>query len=132
MDNITVSHTALIACLLEMGELMLDCGAEISRVEDTLRRLGAAYGAQRTEVFVIPSIISISLDFPESEVLTETRRIRSRPSPPTGRTRRTSSSTASPAWPTATGRGRTAPTTPSAARRFASRSSTARLARSTN
>ncbi len=67
----------LLGCLLDMGELLLDCGAEISRVEDTLCRLGAAYGAERTEVFVIPSIISISLDFPDGEVPTETRRIRS-------------------------------------------------------
>ncbi|MBQ6464949.1 MAG: threonine/serine exporter family protein [Oscillospiraceae bacterium] len=68
---------ALLACLLEMGELLLDCGAEVSRVEDTIRRLGRAYGAERLDVFVIPSIISIGLVFPGCEALTETRRIRS-------------------------------------------------------
>ena len=47
----------LLDSMLEMGELLLDCGAEVSRVEDTLSRLGAAYGAERTDVFVIPSII---------------------------------------------------------------------------
>ena len=63
--------------MLEMGDLLLDSGAEISRVEDTLSRVGLAYGAQRMDVFVIPSIISISMEFPDDESLTETRRIHS-------------------------------------------------------
>lgn len=67
----------LLDCMLEMGELLLDSGAEISRVEDTLERMGKAYGAHRTDVFVIPSLISITLNFPEEEPVTETRRIRS-------------------------------------------------------
>ena len=67
----------LLDCMLEMGELLLDCGAEISRVEDTLTRVGTAYGAKRTDVFVIPSLISITLNYPEKEPVTETRRIHS-------------------------------------------------------
>ena len=70
-------HSDLIACLLEMGELLLDCGAEISRTEDTLQRLGHAYGAERMDVFVIPSLISVTLSFPEGGSITETRRVRS-------------------------------------------------------
>ena len=63
--------------LLEMGDLLLDSGAEISRVEDTLSRMGKAYGGERMNVFVIPSLISISISFPGSDAITETRRIRS-------------------------------------------------------
>jgi Uncharacterized conserved protein len=77
MDNVAVSHSELISCRLQMGELLLDCGAEISRIEDTLQRLGRAYGAERMEIFVIPSLISITLSFPGNEAVTETRRIRS-------------------------------------------------------
>ena len=77
MESETASHSALIACLLEMGELLLGCGAEISRIEDTLQRLGKAYGAERMDVFVIPSLISVTLSFPGNEAVTETRRIRS-------------------------------------------------------
>ena len=69
-------NTRLLDCLLEMGVLLLDCGAEVSRVEDTLGRLGKVYGAERTDTFVIPSMISMSLAF-LSETLTETRRINS-------------------------------------------------------
>ena len=67
----------LLDCMLEMGDLLLDCGAEITRVEDTLSRMGRAYGASRADVFVIPSLISITLNFPETEPVTETRRITS-------------------------------------------------------
>ena len=67
----------LLDCLLEMGELLLDCGAEISRVEDTLNRMGKAYGANRVDVFAIPSLVSITLNFPETIPVTETRRISS-------------------------------------------------------
>ena len=77
MDLTRSEQGFLLDCMLEMGELLLDCGAEISRIEDTLARLGASYGAERTDVFVIPSIISISMEFPGEKALTETRRIHS-------------------------------------------------------
>lgn len=57
-----------------MGEMLLESGAEISRVEDTIVRMGQAYGAVRTEVFVITSIISLTMEFGDGYVATETRR----------------------------------------------------------
>ena len=68
-------QTELMDCLLDMGQMLLECGAEISRVEDTLSRMAKAYGCIRVDVFVITSIISLSLEFPREEALTETRRI---------------------------------------------------------
>ena len=68
-------QTELIDCLLDMGLLLLKCGAEISRVEDTVSRMAKAYGCIRVDVFVITSIISLSIEFPDKEVLTDTRRI---------------------------------------------------------
>ena len=65
----------LADCLLDMGALLLDCGAEISRVEDTLGRMGRAYGALHVDAFVITSIISLSMEFSNEESVTETRRI---------------------------------------------------------
>ena len=41
--------------ILIMGELMQTCGAEVFRVEDTLARMGKAYGVERMNVFVITS-----------------------------------------------------------------------------
>ena len=65
----------LLDCILDLGALLLDCGAEISRVEDTLSRIGRAYGSKETDVFVITSIISLTMEFPGHEAVTETRRI---------------------------------------------------------
>lgn len=61
--------------LLDMGEEMLLCGAEIHRVEDTLTRMGKAYGATNMNVFVITSVIMITAVFDDHFELTSTRRI---------------------------------------------------------
>ena len=63
--------------LLEMGEALLGSGAEIYRAEDTLNRMGYAYGAAAMNVFVIPSSIVITMEMPDGRMLTQTRRIRS-------------------------------------------------------
>ena len=65
----------LLDCLLEAGQLMLESGAEISRVEDTLMRIGKAYGARHVDAFVITSIISLSIEFSGTDFVSETRRI---------------------------------------------------------
>ena len=70
-------QSRLLNSLMEMGDLMLDAGAEIGRVEETLSRMGAAYGAERTDVFVITSVIVMTMEFPECEPVTEMRRINS-------------------------------------------------------
>ena len=76
MESLTKKEQSLLLdCVLDMGELLLDAGAEVSRVEDTLSRLGRAYGAMRMDVFVITSIISMTIEFPGEEPVTETRRI---------------------------------------------------------
>ena len=60
---------------LNLGEMMLRVGAEIKRVEDTLMRMGAAYGAEKMNVFVITSSIVVTMAFPDGRELTQTRRI---------------------------------------------------------
>ena len=69
------NQTELAECLLDMGALLLDCGAEISRVEETLMRMGRAYGARHVDVFAITSIITLTMEFADEDVITETRRI---------------------------------------------------------
>ncbi|MCQ2448432.1 MAG: threonine/serine exporter family protein, partial [Oscillibacter sp.] len=67
----------VLSQLLNTAELMLSCGAEINRVEDTVTRIGTAYGASQINVFVITSSAVITILFPDREPLTQTRRIRS-------------------------------------------------------
>lgn len=67
----------LLDCLLEAGQLLLESGAEISRIEDTITRIGKAYGARQVDAFVITSLISLSLEFSGTDFVSETRRIHS-------------------------------------------------------
>ena len=42
---------------MTIGEQLLISGAEVGRVEDTIRRICLAYGAERVDVFSITSSI---------------------------------------------------------------------------
>ena len=61
--------------ILNMGEMLLNAGAEIKRVEQTINRLGKAYGAERMDVFAITSSIVVTMSFPDGTEITQTRRI---------------------------------------------------------
>ena len=65
----------LLTCALDIGEQMLISGAEIGRVEDTVRHICSAYGFSRTDVFTITSSIVVSAEDPEHHFVTQTRRI---------------------------------------------------------
>ena len=60
---------------LNIGERMLQCGAEVNRVEDSLRRILKAHGAQRADVFTITSSIVVTIYAPSFGVVTQTRRV---------------------------------------------------------
>ena len=66
----------LLNVLIQMGEALQNSGAEIYRVEDTLNRIGYAYGAEEMNVFVITSSIIITMKMPGKEPLTQTRRLK--------------------------------------------------------
>lgn len=71
----TNTENRLLQLLLETGERLMASGAEVKRVEDTLERIGVAYGAERMNVFVITSSIVITLERSDGTLLTHTRRI---------------------------------------------------------
>jgi len=62
--------------LMNMGVCMLSNGAEVKRVEETLTRMGLAYGAERMDVFVITSCIFCTMVMKDGKILSQTRRIR--------------------------------------------------------
>lgn len=73
-----MNQNGLLSGMLDIGEEMLRCGAEISRVEDTVERIGLAYGLMRVDVFTITSSIVVTARFSAEDTLTQTRRIRTR------------------------------------------------------
>ncbi len=72
------STDGLMTCIMDMGELLLTSGAEVVRVEDTIRRLCTAYGFARVDVFSITSSIVVTVQDKDGQVFTQTRRISAR------------------------------------------------------
>lgn len=69
---------ALLACILDMGEMLLKSGAEVMRVEDTISRLCKVYNFTKYDVFTITSSIVLTVRTPGGRTLTQTRRIKAR------------------------------------------------------
>ena len=65
----------LVSGALDLGEELLISGAEIARVEDTIKRVCMAYGAESVDVFSITSSVILTADFGERGSITQTRRI---------------------------------------------------------
>lgn len=65
----------LVGRILDIGERLLESGAEVGRVEDTMQRIGLAYGFDRIDVFTITSSIYMTAGF-GGDSRTETRRIK--------------------------------------------------------
>lgn len=66
---------SIFECAMQIGDMMLSNGAEVYRVEDTIQRICLAYGAERADVFAIPTSIVATATFGESNAFTLTRRI---------------------------------------------------------
>lgn len=69
------AEKALYAAM-DVGEAILEYGGEVSRVEDSIRRICTAYGFTRTDVFCITSSIVATAFYGEHESCTAARRIR--------------------------------------------------------
>ncbi len=66
----------LVSIVVLAGELLLTCGAEMYRVEETIERMGLAAGFVQVEGFGTPTGLFISLHAPDGRVYTRVRRIR--------------------------------------------------------
>lgn len=71
----TVDYDELLNFATEMGFRLQVCGAEIYRVEESVQRILAAYGAPTGEVFAIPNCLIVSVTDPNGRPLTRIRRI---------------------------------------------------------
>ena len=69
----TVVEKELLPCMLRIGEALVVAGADVNHVERLLRQIGCAYGAKRTDVFVIPSCIFATMTLPDNTQFTQTR-----------------------------------------------------------
>ena len=70
----------LVRQLLNIGEAMYKAGGEISRIEDSLYRLGKRYGALHFSVYALTSILFVTAEFPGDYSISQSRRITERES----------------------------------------------------
>lgn len=73
-----LDYHRLLNCSLRLGTLLLENGAEIYRVEESILRMLSAYGVRKIEVFAIPAMIIVSFETSEYKTLTKLKRIKSR------------------------------------------------------
>lgn len=69
-----MNYKKLLDIVTGIGREMLICGAEVSRVEDTMSRICKAYNVDEVDVFTITSSIVITIKRGE-EIHTQTKRI---------------------------------------------------------
>ena len=74
-DNPEAYGHHLLQCAIMIGSNMLMTGAEIHRVEDTVKRICLAYGAEEAEVFSITYTIIVTVSSKDFGILTQTKRI---------------------------------------------------------
>lgn len=65
----------ILSIALDIGEEMLKCGAEISKVEESMQIICKSYGVKYMETFAMNSLIVVTLRR-NDESVTESRRIR--------------------------------------------------------
>ncbi len=71
-----MNYEQLLAVSADLGYLLLQNGAEIYRVEETIDRILTAYGVSEKEIFAIPSFIVVTITTPEGHCITKTKRLR--------------------------------------------------------
>ena len=64
----------ILSCAVEIGTKILEYGASVTYVEEAIKRICAAYGVQRSDVFVITSTIIVTI-CKDDETFTQTSRI---------------------------------------------------------
>lgn len=70
-----MDYNRLLAAASQLGYGLLESGAEIYRVEESIQRLLHAYGVTQADPFVIPNCIIVSFVTPEGQAMTQVRRM---------------------------------------------------------
>ena len=70
-----INSEKVLAFALDLGKSMVECGAEINRVEETVKHVCFAYGMKSINVFSIVSMIYATIIDSEGKTHTQMRRI---------------------------------------------------------
>lgn len=73
-----MTNDELIDASTSIGYLLLENGAEIFRVEESIRRILQAYGVPEADVFAITSFVAVTITNSDKHSTTKTKRVYSR------------------------------------------------------
>lgn len=73
-----LDYDRLLQSILDIGEEMVVAGAEVGRVEDSIRRMLEAYGCdpERINCFIITSNMQVTMVAPDGKIITQIRQIK--------------------------------------------------------
>ena len=57
----SLDHSKFVKLTLDIADHMLACGSEVSRIEESVSRICAAYGAVKCDVFCITSVVIVTV-----------------------------------------------------------------------
>ncbi len=78
-EQILEAQRSCMETLQMAGQLIVENGGEIFRVEETITRMGRAFGLQEVEAFAVPSGMFISYRLCDGDVESSVKRLRSGP-----------------------------------------------------
>ena len=67
-------RTKFIKLVIDLSEHIYSCGGEVNWIEETVQRICGKYGAKKTDVFCITSVIIVTTIWDDGEIITQTRR----------------------------------------------------------
>ena len=70
-----MDYKQILKVILDIGEQMINSGAEIGRVEDSMYRLCRSYGFIRVNCWVISSNIQATVETPDGDIFTQIRHV---------------------------------------------------------
>lgn len=62
VENMNSYDKRVLDLSLKAGSVLLECGAEISRVEETIRRIGKSYGVSSTSPFILSNGVFLTAE----------------------------------------------------------------------
>ncbi|MBE6774196.1 MAG: threonine/serine exporter family protein [Clostridia bacterium] len=74
-SNLPENSEKILSLALDLGKSMVQCGAEINRVEETVRHICSAYGIHKTQVFSVISMVYATVIEKNGKTNTQMRRI---------------------------------------------------------
>lgn len=77
-EVVKMDYNELLNITTRLGQMLLENGAEIYRVEESIQRMALAYGVKEVDVYAVPTTIIVTINTVGNCNMTKTKRIHQR------------------------------------------------------